>query len=65
VAGLERFLSVLSDARPMTQLQNPSVTRDEIDVLLTEIRLYLEAVDAFRREGREPTWRRDGATGHA
>jgi hypothetical protein len=28
-----------------------------VDALLEEIRRYLAAVDAFRREGREPQWR--------
>jgi hypothetical protein len=27
--------------------------------LIAEIRRYLVAVDAFRAEGREPTWRRE------
>jgi hypothetical protein len=31
----------------------------EIALLLAEIRLYLEAVDLFRREGHEPRWRRE------
>jgi hypothetical protein len=29
----------------------------ELDALLGEIARYLAAVDAFREEGREPTWR--------
>jgi hypothetical protein len=34
------------------------VTRDGgIEKLLDEIRRYLEAVDVFRAEGCEPTWR--------
>jgi hypothetical protein len=31
----------------------------EIESFLTEIRLYLEVVEAFRREGHEPSWRRE------
>jgi hypothetical protein len=30
--------------------------------LFEEIRRYLEAVDAFRREGREPRWRIEAFT---
>jgi Asp-tRNA(Asn)/Glu-tRNA(Gln) amidotransferase C subunit len=30
---------------------------DPLDTLFAEIANYLEAVDAFRREGHEPTWR--------
>lgn len=34
------------------------MTRDvRIEELLDEIRRYLDAVDAFRAEGCEPTWR--------
>jgi hypothetical protein len=29
----------------------------DIDELIREIELYLAAVDTFRREGREPSWR--------
>ena len=43
----------------MNQPHQPSLARDELELLLAEIRLYLEAVDAFRHEGREPTWRRE------
>ena len=32
----------------------------ELKSLFDEIRLYLEAVEAFRREGREPQWRHEG-----
>ena len=32
---------------------------DELTTLHDEIRRYLDAVDAFRREGREPSWRRE------
>lgn len=31
----------------------------ELALLFAEIRLYLEAVDLFRREGCEPRWRRE------
>lgn len=30
---------------------------DSLDTLFAEIATYLEAVDAFRRAGHEPTWR--------
>lgn len=30
---------------------------DPVETLFAEIANYLEAVDAFRREGHEPTWR--------
>ena len=30
---------------------------DPLDTLFAEIANYLDAVDAFRREGHEPTWR--------
>jgi hypothetical protein len=30
------------------------------DDLIAEIERYLRAVDAFRREGCEPRWRREG-----
>jgi hypothetical protein len=33
------------------------IERSPVEVLLEEIRRYLSAVDAFRREGREPRWR--------
>ena len=39
----------------------PAAGATELAALLDEIRLYLEAVDAFRREGHEPTWRRERA----
>ena len=32
-------------------------TSPRVDRLLDEIRRYLAAVDAFRREGYEPRWR--------
>jgi hypothetical protein len=31
-------------------------TKPALDRLLDEIQRYLAAVDAFRREGREPRW---------
>ena len=34
-----------------------ALERDVLESLFEEIRRYLEAVDAFRREGREPRWR--------
>jgi hypothetical protein len=37
----------------------PSST--ELESLLDEIRLYLEAIDVFRSEGHEPRWRREVA----
>jgi hypothetical protein len=30
---------------------------DPLDMLFAEIATYLEAVDAFRREGNEPIWK--------
>ena len=30
---------------------------DTLDTLFAEIATYLEAVDAFRREGHEPNWK--------
>ena len=32
----------------------------ELEVLLDEIRRYLNAVELFRREGHEPRWRAEG-----
>ena len=46
----------------MTQRQGISLAREELELLFAEIEVYLEAVEAFRREGREPSWRRDVAT---
>jgi hypothetical protein len=34
---------------------------DELESLLDEIRLYLEAIDVFRGEGHEPSWRPERA----
>jgi len=46
----------------MTQRHDTSLAREELELLFTEIAVYLDVVDAFRREGREPSWRRDVAT---
>jgi hypothetical protein len=46
----------------MTKPHDMHVAREEFDLLFTEIRLYLEAVETFRREGREPIWKRDVPT---
>ena len=46
----------------MTERQGSNLDREELDLLFAEIETYLEIVDAFRREGREPSWRRDVAT---
>jgi hypothetical protein len=35
-------------------------TRIDVQLLLCEARRYLAAVDAFREEGREPTWHAEG-----
>jgi hypothetical protein len=35
------------------------VTKRQVEALIVEIDAYLEAVDLFRAEGREPQWRRD------
>ena len=32
---------------------------DHFETLFAEIATYLEAVDAFRREGHEPTWKKE------
>ena len=31
----------------------------DLDALIDDIRRYLDAVDAFRREGHEPRWQED------
>ena len=46
----------------MTQRHDTSLAREELELLFAEIEVYLEVVEAFRREGREPCWRRDVAT---
>jgi hypothetical protein len=55
-------LSVVADAARMIKSHDMHVAREELDLLFTEIRLYLEAVETFRREGREPIWKRDVTT---
>jgi len=45
----------------MTQPHDISVARDALELLFAEIQVYLEVVEAFRREGREPTWRPQAA----
>ena len=45
----------------MTQRHDIHLAREELELLFVEIEVYLEVVDAFRREGREPSWRRDAA----
>jgi hypothetical protein len=42
----------------MTELKNSDRTLGSagLETLVDEIRLYLEAVELFRREGREPRW---------
>jgi hypothetical protein len=35
------------------------VTKRQVEALIVEIDAYLEAVDLFRAEGREPQWRGD------
>lgn len=39
----------------------PAPGPDALASLFDEIRLYLEAVELFRREGHEPSWRREPA----
>jgi hypothetical protein len=39
------------------------VTRKDVDALVAEIHLYLEAIDAFRAQGREPHWRPEPRAG--
>ncbi len=36
-----------------------ALSLDELESLFAEIRLYLEAVEVFRREGHEPCWRHE------
>ena len=45
--------------RPDTQ-----IAREELELLFGEIETYLGIVDAFRREGHEPRWRRE-PVGHS
>ena len=37
-------------------------SRDVLETLHDEIRRYLDAVELFRREGREPQWNAEGTT---
>ena len=46
----------------MTKRRETGLVREELELLFAEIQVYLEVVDTFRREGREPSWRRDLAT---
>jgi hypothetical protein len=39
----------------------PTSSPDSRPSLLDEVRLYLEAVELFRREGHEPSWRHEPA----
>ena len=39
---------------------HPALEPSELECLLAEIRLYLEAIEIFRREGHEPRWRHEG-----
>jgi hypothetical protein len=43
----------------MNGQQESTVPRGELESLFEEIVHYLEAVDVFRREGCEPSWRRE------
>jgi hypothetical protein len=38
-------------------MTNEAPTRRDVQILLTEARRYLAAVEAFRAESCEPTWR--------
>jgi hypothetical protein len=55
---LEQFLSAVPDSERMTKWHDIHA-QAELELLFSEIRLYLEAVETFRREGREPIWKRD------
>jgi len=39
---------------------HPALGPEELESLFDEIRVYLEAVEVFRREGHEPRWRHEG-----
>ena len=39
---------------------HPALEPSELESLVAEIRLYLEAIEIFRREGHEPRWRHEG-----
>jgi len=45
----------------MTNAQESTPTRPDVEALLREIRRYLAAVDEFRRLGHEPRWRAEEA----
>ena len=55
--SLEPILSAVEDAGWMNDLLDISA-----EDLVDEITRYLAAVDAFRAEGREPTWRPENVT---
>ena len=55
-------MSVVPDPELMTKSHDIYVPQEDVELLFTEIRLYLEAVETFRREGREPIWKRDVPT---
>lgn len=38
----------------------PALGPEELESLFAEIRLYLQTVEVFRREGHEPRWRQEG-----
>ena len=52
-------MSALLESRRMSKPHTQSVVGEELERLFAEIVRYLEAVEVFRREGHEPTWRRD------
>jgi hypothetical protein len=41
------------------------VTKRQVEALIAEIDVYLEAVAVFRAEGREPRWREEFAPAEA
>lgn len=43
----------------MNGAQESTVPRGELESLFDEIAQYLAAVDVFRRQGCEPSWRRE------
>jgi hypothetical protein len=55
--SLEPILSAVKDAAWMNDMLDISA-----EDLVDEITRYLAAVDAFRAEGREPTWRPENVT---
>ena len=52
----------MPDSELMTKSHDIHVPQEDVELLFAEIRLYLEAVETFRREGREPIWKRDVPT---